>query len=176
VADYYPSIWWGQQGRENIVRGQIWPYVRNFEMYLCPTFALVSRRPPAGAESVSCQYASPPHVPYGHPYTLWGTSSPRFDPSTFEPVRGYSLSKTIGEIQKSLYVIDPSTRPWLCDENPWRQLYRYPQLDQGFGINNPHLAECDAPAEFHEGKANCVFGDGHVTKITPPEMLDTVIP
>lgn len=164
VDDLHWEIWWGERGRRNIKFGLIWPYVKNYGPYLCPTFEQVCRQPPAGAE---CR----PGVLYGKGYTGWGGTVPAFDPATFEPVRSYSLSEYIGRNKKSLFTLDMSERVWLCDENPWRQLYLQDDLGgwvSAYGINNGHLGwEADTPAEYHDGKTNCVFGDGHVEPWTP---------
>ena len=115
IADDFWEIWWGPMGRENIKRGLIWPYVKAYGFYLCPTFEGVCRRPPAGAEWR-------PGVPYAQGYSGWGGAVPSIDPGTFDPVRSYSLNEHI-MTKTTAYNLDMSERVWLCDENPWRQLY-----------------------------------------------------
>jgi len=167
VNDIYWEIWWGEKGRKNIIDGLIWPYVKHFEMYVCPTFVDVCRDPPRGAQWR-------PGVPYAMGYSGWGGYVPGFDPKTFDPARSYSLNEFIGLRQSSLFRVDLARKVWLCDESPWRQLANYPQLNQAYGINNAHLGGSDTPAEYHDGKANCVFGDGHVDPLAPPDILDDV--
>lgn len=163
VGNAYPEVWWGWKGRRNIEYGQLWPYVNRHEYYLCPTFEKVCRRPPAGAEWR-------PGVPYGQAYSDWVNQPETIDPAKFEPVRSYSLNEYVGIVKTTLYGIDMAERVWLCDENPWRQLYLQDDLagwEASYGINNAHLGWDDAPAEYHDGKANCAFGDGHVEMWKP---------
>jgi len=167
VSDGNWETWWGEKGRENVTRGWVWPYVQQFEMYLCPTFASVVRDPPAGAEAR-------PGVAFGAGYTGWGGTVDPFDPDTFEPVRSYSLNEYIGSRAGSFLKTEPARRVWLADENPWRNLYEYPELNQSFGINNGHLGRSDTPAEYHAGRANAVFGDGHVELVAPPDVLANI--
>ena len=166
VANTRPDIWWGEHGRENIRDGQIWDFVQNYETYLCPDFEAVCRQPPPGAESRA-------GVPYGQGYS----TVPSFDPSSFDPVRSYGQSEQVGDQNAHFAQLDASKTVWLCDENPWRQLYQYQYPgapEPEFGIDNARVGVDDAPGEYHGGKANCTFGDGHVEKLTPLEILEDV--
>lgn len=166
VDDGFYEVWWGDKGRKNIMNGLMWPYINSFPAYMCPTFDIICREPPSGAEWR-------PGVPYGQAYA----SQPETitDWKNFDPVRSYSLNEYIGYGIRSLFKADNlDKRVWLCDENPWRQLYLYPTVIQSYGINNGHLGGGDTPGEYHTGKANAAMGDGHVELKTPPDILNDV--
>jgi prepilin-type N-terminal cleavage/methylation domain-containing protein/prepilin-type processing-associated H-X9-DG protein len=163
VSDVHREVWWGEKGRENIRRGELWPYVQHCEPFLCPVFEEVCRAPPRGAEWR-------PGVPYGRAYHDWVHQPETLNLETFQPVRSYSLNEYIGRTDKTLFTLEPGERIWLCDENPWRQLYLQDDLEgwtAAYGINNAHLGWSDAPGEYHDGFANCAFGDGHVEMCRP---------
>ena len=173
VADTHYGIWWNApnptathpkgdfRGHENIRGGQIWEFVGEYDAYLCPSFKTLSREPPARAE---CR----PGVAYGaQHYTVGGAIVPPFSMSNFEAVRSYSRSKYVDADEVGF---NKPSALWLCDMQPWRDLSRA----TSFGISSAELHVGHSPGDYHKGKANCSFFDGHVTQLTPVEILENV--
>lgn len=160
VADTHWGVWWGDMGRENIAQGQIWEFVRNYDAYLCPSFERICRQPPPGAEAR-------PGIGYGQAYLAGGVDVPAFSPSSFTPVRSYGQSAYVACDKPGF---NDASAVWLCDVSPWRDLGR----DPSFGISSAELSADDTPGEYHAGKANCSFKDGHVAPLSPAEILQSL--
>ena len=207
VTDTYWGVWWGQSGQVNIAgrgnigdadyapSGDIWSYVREPDVYLCPIFDRISGRPS------STDIWAPPAVTYGDRYNRFldvEGSSERFDmpesfnPRSSRPVRSYAMNELLapysfnaaGEVCRKTdqtVLIDPNAI-WLAEVHPWRKAWRDPETGDAvdvsnfYGFSRAHFGQYETPGQFHNGKANCSFGDGHVERLGPAEINANVTP
>ena len=222
VTDTYWGVWWiepprGQPGdagydagydyglaniagRDNlgdpnyVPPGDIWGYIQEPDVYLCPIFERMCTGPPSGAEW------APPAVDYGDDYNRTfevGDDSHNFDmPEPFmvsrcKPVRSYALNERLAPYdyldsdniarRKTDYTVfgDPNAI-WLTEVHPWRTAWVNSVTNQvgtlPYGFSRGHFGQAETPGQLHNGKANCSFGDGHVERLSPTEINANVTP
>jgi prepilin-type processing-associated H-X9-DG protein len=156
-------VWWGYRGVTNITTGTIWQYTgRSLDVYLCPSF---NRK------------------------EITGTVAP--DGTTFKHeenpvVRSYTMNKLADGDRVWIGNIDNASRTLLFadshtseqDKIDGKRVCRWGLKDKpadywrawdGMLEGEPYLNQpypYEAVGQYHQGRANAIFVDGHIESIT----------
>lgn len=209
VTDNSWGVWWNEPGDHNrgevnitgrgepgdsdyAPSGDIWQYVQEPDIYLCPIFDRICGRPSAANEWA-------PGVTYGVAYSrsfdVEGSSETftmpeSFDARSAKPVRSYAMNELLAPYSRDAagdvcrktdqtVLINPNAI-WLTEVHPWRKAWIDAETgdtrDPGYGFSRAHFGQDETPGQFHNGKANCSFGDGHVERLSPTEINANVRP
>lgn len=205
VTDDTWGVWWGEPAEVNIAgrgdvgdsdyvpSGDIWGYLQEPDVYLCPIFERICTGPPGGVRWA-------PDVLYGTHYArsfydaegVLMKSSIMPNKGAGNPVRSYALNERLAPYAKDAndvvyrktdYTVlgDPKAI-WLTEVHPWCKTWRDPEtgnavdVDDFYGLSRAHFGQLETPAQLHNGKANCSFGDGHVERLGPAEINANVTP
>lgn len=165
VTDTYWGVWWGQSGQVNIAgrgnvgdadyvpSGDIWSYVREPNVYLCPIFDRVCGRP-----STTDVWA--PGKTYGEDYsrsfevqgiTATFTMPESFNAVSGKPVRSYAMNELLapysrdaaGEVCRKTdhtVLIDPKAI-WLTEVHPCAR--------RGSTLRRTNSSECPMASRGH---------------------------
>jgi prepilin-type N-terminal cleavage/methylation domain-containing protein/prepilin-type processing-associated H-X9-DG protein len=138
--------------KEHEPDGSLWPYLRDKEIHMCPTFELFKLK--SGRPDVQYSYC----------------------------MNAYLGSNKYGGVSLEMQVRRPAETFMFSEENMWvvEELSDYPINDNNLLIGDKYheLRDCfatyhNAPGgDFNRGSANLVFVDGHVGSITADEQKD----
>lgn len=156
------TYWFGSQGKGSITNGALWSHARHMGIYLCPTFARkdVCTRSDAVRSYVMNSQVSAGSITMrgGSKRLLFADGSiTRFDKTT--------------QISHTSLIHDGAGNWWdwaWNDTNPkWSEYYRH--LDGkmfGYRTGSPGAYPWETIGTYHNGRANCIFVDGHVEKLS----------
>ena len=60
----------------------------------------------------------------------------------------------------------------MVEIHPWRDR----GVNPSYGIARSHASPDETPGQYHEGKANCAYGDGHVSRLRPDGIVANLKP
>ena len=144
--------------------GPMWPYLKDRNIHLCPTFKSV-------AKQMGCSRCNGSPIPVDPQYGYAMNSYLNGDAWRFVPTENQLAIK---DIKKELQVKHPAAVFYFAEENSWGI-----EGLSGGGINDNNLRStppCDtdcfgtfhkAPAsDMNKGESNAVFVDGHVEMVS----------
>lgn len=156
------TYWWGDKARSCILRGTLYDYVRDLDIFLCPTFGSIVRKDgdmkSFGADDAVRSYVMNASVSGVDFFVLSGANSQVFFADGGLELEGWNWSLRKGP--KTGSGNDWSVPNPLQATDECYSYYKEMDGELEWSGNNEHIGE------YHDGKGNCVFFDGHVEAIS----------
>lgn len=189
-GDDLRTYWWGDKGTNCVVKGTLYSYARDWAIYVCPTFALkriYDRDNRVGSRAVrsylmnsAVSYKNVLHIGKASRILLFA------DAALCDRLRIRNETPPSG--RQVFYTGLKGSAPGGYDWNNWNNFVNwdwsdtarhqhYRQLDgelMGSGTNATGLV-LEGTGDYHEGKGNAVFLDGHVRRIKPTDTLPACV-
>ncbi|HEC02577.1 MAG TPA: type II secretion system protein [Phycisphaerales bacterium] len=146
--------------------GELWPYLADKDIHLCPEFAVV-------AKMTGCAACNGRTIPVEPHYSYCMNSYLNGDAWNSVPQQ-YKTSLSKPDVRTEHQVINPARVFFFSEENTWR----VPELQNALindnnlratpGPNQDHFATYHdtSPSDLDHGYANAVFIDGHVERVS----------
>ncbi len=176
------TYWWGDKGENSIRNGALFPYIEDVRVYICPSFKrYVKEYGDPKFQDAKRSYVMSSHISGSRFLRLSSSGMSRrmmfadgaYEAKSYKAEDGHIITATWGF--KDDNSTDIIVRRW---NNIDHNLYYYYRGSDGmleFEYDNTSGNQKELIGDFHHGKGNVVFIDGHTECLSPLFTEDVVL-